>query len=157
MIEQANPTLDSLYGLARSLSMIEIHLTAHDPRDPMVVRAKYNIKNRFWIPRIFVHSFNILVTKKRVYVGQSWFRVSDYKIIHRFSHPRFIRWLDRLKRRIARYNTNPRALFDMFGYFDMVGTDHSTARDTERLFDYIKDTAQYDTTIIIKTLARPAK
>ena len=154
--EKEEMTFDDLYNIGPSLSVIEIHISIAKSEniktksiEAEAIRKQYDIKNRFWIPRIFNHSFNIFIRKKYVYIGQSWFRVSNYKIKYKMKHKKFIKWLDRLKYALENYSVEPETLFNLFKYFDMAPDD----QDTKNLLTFIKD-AEYglETELIIKTL-----
>src|SRR5437764_931210 len=103
-IEKENASIDYLYELKPSFTVIEIHISLDKSEnikpksaEAAAIRKKYNIKNGFWIPRVFNHSFNIFIRKKFVYIAQSWFRVSNYKIKYKLTHSEFIKWLDKFK------------------------------------------------------------
>lgn len=147
--------INELYKLQPSLTIIEIHMyiNSKDYQDPVKIRKQYNIKNRFWIPRVFNHSFNILIRHKHVYIAQSWFRVSNYKIIYKLNHVEFIEWLNKFKYAIEHYGTDPYALFNLFKYFKMMPNDN----DIRNLTKYIKDQHlkgnTVNTHLIVKTLS----
>lgn len=84
--------------------------------DPAGLRHKYKIKNTFWIPRVFLHAFNIVVNGPYVDVWQSWFRVSDYALIWRMPRDEFPGWIRGLNRAINNFGNDPAALFNMFEY-----------------------------------------
>jgi hypothetical protein len=133
--EVKNPTMSALYELNQSLSVIEINIKINKISGSVDnIRKQYNIKNKFWIPRIFNHSFNILILENMVIISQSWFKVSDYKIIHSFTFAEFIIWLDDFTNALKDYGTNPKALFDLFKYFVLKEND----TDVLNLFKYIK-------------------
>jgi hypothetical protein len=154
--EQENATIDDLYNLKPSFTVIEIHISLAkseniQPKSPeaAAVRKKYNIKNGFWIPRVFNHSFNVFIRKKFVYIAQSWFRVSNYKIKYKLTHPEFIEWLNNFKSALNNYNNDPEALFNIFKYFKMSPND----QDTRNLILYIKEGHHVlETELEVKTL-----
>ena len=54
-----------LYNITPSITNISVNIS--DKRklteiQRSEIRKKYNISNRFWVPRVFNHAFNILIT-----------------------------------------------------------------------------------------------
>lgn len=113
-------SLNHLYKLMPSFTTIELNIEQKVPVNRKKdIMKKYGIKNRFWIPRVFNHSFNILITKKYVILSQSWFKVMNYKIIDKMSHESFLEWLDIFRESIKNYNNKPSNLFSLFRFFEM--------------------------------------
>jgi hypothetical protein len=103
-----------LYKLIPSITVVELNIQTDDVLDAPKIRKEWGIKNKFWLPRLFNHSFNILILKDEVIIAQSWFRFMDYKIIKRFKHTQFIEWLDTFRKLVKDYKNNPGQLFQFF-------------------------------------------
>jgi hypothetical protein len=105
-------TLKHLYDVKPSITTIELNIISSD------IKRTSNMKlSKFWIPRIFNHSFNVLIIKDKIFIAQSWFRYANYRVIYEFTNTKeFIEWLDQFKSMLKNYNKNPRALFKLFKY-----------------------------------------
>ena len=101
------------------VSVVEIYI-AVDAKllksDPVKIRAKYQVTNSFWIPRVFIHAFNIIAAGDYVDVWQSWDKVSDYAHIWRFPRAEFPKWIARVQSAIKHYGEEPQNLFELFEY-----------------------------------------
>lgn len=102
--------LKHLYGLKNSITSIEINIIDKEAKSKDKILEKYKIKNRFWIPRIFNHAFNIMILDDKVVISQSWFRFMNYKVIHEFTPKQFINWLDNFLVLVKCYNVDPKKL-----------------------------------------------
>lgn len=98
-----------LYKLTPSINVIELNII-----EPYKRKNSPKLKNSFWIPRIFNHSFNILILEKNVIISQSWFRIHNYKVIEKLSHSQFLKWLDVFRANVNNYLNDPIYLFSMF-------------------------------------------
>jgi hypothetical protein len=127
-------SMTHLYNLVSSITVIELNINSNEKKSKLNAKTRrdYDIKNSFWVPRIFNHAFNILITKKRVYIAQSWFKVMGYKVIYDLTHSQFISWLDKFRTAVSNYNHKPVALFNLFKY-----PSHKI-KQMEPLFKYIK-------------------
>ena len=147
-----------LYNLMPSITVIELNIVACSVKSCPIIKsasdnpdscdknsllAKYNIANRFWIPRIFNHSFNILITEETVIISQSWFRFMNYKKIEELSHLEFIKWLDRLRSSIKTFHKKPKQLFKIFHDNKMETTESG-------YINFVKDVTKINTEYIIK-------
>ena len=132
-----------LYKCSPSITTLEINLSRGGSANYNDVREKYNIKNRFWVPRIFNHSFNILITEKKVIISQSWFKTMSYKIIYDFSHAKFIAWLDKFRMYVKNFTKNPVLLFKHLKYTKF-------GADMKNMIKYAKDTSDMKIKILIK-------
>jgi hypothetical protein len=131
-------SLKHLYKCTSSITVIELNITAPPltPNKRNALVRKYGIINGFWVPRTFNHSFNILITKDRVIIAQSWFKVMNYQVIYRLTHKKFIKWLNAFRAAVASYRTNPKKLFEIFKY-----QEHCKyGKDIKNMFRYLKDT-----------------
>lgn len=120
-----------LYGIKDSITTIEINIVNRKIENKDLVLKKYNIKNRFWVPRLFNHSFNIFIKDDKIVIAQSWFRVMNYKIIYEFDKVQFCKFLDKLRTMLKMYNKAPQKLFKLFKY------DVKKDADIKNLIKYI--------------------
>jgi hypothetical protein len=106
---QRSLPLDDL--LKPGLTTVELRIIANDPPP----RGDYIIP-RFFIPRLFVHSFLVVTTETRVFIVQSWFGVMDATILYDMTHAQAKKWVDRLCVAVNNFSRRPWSLFRMFGY-----------------------------------------
>lgn len=125
-------SVNYLYKLTPSITSIEINIASCRKSDGD--RKKYNIANKFWVPRIFNHAFNVLILDNRVIIAQSWFRVMNYQIIYTLTHGQFIKWLDKLRYLVKNYNKSPKKLFAFFKF-----PPHKIDSDLKNMFKYAND------------------
>ena len=131
-------SMSHLYKLIPSITSIELNITTSlSPKKSQKnidIRKKYNIKSTFWVPRILNHSFNIIITPKKIIISQSWYKIMNYKVIYELSHKSFLIWLDDFRSKIKNYKNDPIAVFDLFKF------PHSKIdNDIKNMFKYAKD------------------
>lgn len=83
---------------------IELEIIDEDYKGP---------KQGFFIPRLFMHSFNIKTIKDKHYLCQSWFREFKY---HCTEIDNLDEWISKLIYLLENFKTNPKDLFEFFGY-----------------------------------------
>jgi hypothetical protein len=131
-------SMTHLYKLIPSITVIELNIKTSSGKKTspknINIRKKYNIKSMFWVPRILNHAFNIIITKKKVIISQSWFKIMDYKVIYELNHKQFIVWLDDFRNKIKNYKNAPIDVFDLFKF------PHSKINDDiKNMFKYAQD------------------
>ena len=78
------------------------------------VRESIGISNSFFIPRLFLHAFNLFCQEGKLYVSYSWFKKMPYKIYHVGNCAD--KWIDDLANSANSFGKNPADLFDLFAY-----------------------------------------
>jgi hypothetical protein len=131
-------SMSHLYNLIPSVTSIELNIATSvsnkKSKKNIDIRKKYSIESMFWVPRILNHSFNIIITPKKVIISQSWFKIMNYKVIYELNHKNFILWLDDFRDKIKNYKNAPMKVFDLFKF------PHSKINDDiKNMFKYAKD------------------
>lgn len=78
-----------------------------------------NVKKKgFFIPRLFMHSFNIIYNNDSKWsICQSWFKEFDYSCSIEFdTKDELNNWIDGLVKLMKNFKDNPKELFSYFGY-----------------------------------------
>jgi hypothetical protein len=78
------------------------------------IRKSLNITNRFFIPRLFLHAFNLFCHEGKLYVAYSWFKKMPYRFYHVGKCAGA--WIDDLVRVANSFGRDPIGLFELFGY-----------------------------------------
>jgi len=112
--------LASLYSpcLGTQITTVELKICSRDKLGADAIskiRKKYKI-SKFFVPRLFLHSFIIIRTPTKVFIAQSWFRAMNLRIIYSLSRPKFVKWLDALRANVRGFRTHPQRLFMQFKY-----------------------------------------
>lgn len=100
---------------------VEILIETKDNYDKHNLLKKYKIDrtvpfNNFVFKkphlRLFIHAFNVVMTKNHYYVMQSWFQKQDYHIVYKLKHNN--NFVDKLINKLDNFVDQPDALFKLF-------------------------------------------
>ena len=87
-------------------------------------------KESFYLPRLFCHSFNVIIDDESVDIRQSWFKTMRYQTIYSFTHAEFEGFWENTVIAMKTFLEQPMYLFSMYG--------HRGGRPIHRPLDHIK-------------------